>query len=397
MTTTRSGATSEPGSTKGERAGSKRQLHTKSPPAPKRVKKDDDDEQQVVEDTLPSPTEAYGDGKAHILANDRKGKTPIKSEDDKDEVKSGAQSDEKMRVEKAGAGDGATSSNVLEKGIIYFFIRGRVGIDEPSGVEDIARSYIVLRPLAQDAKLGEGAIADAGNNRLIAVPKKVFPRSGRERWIAFVAKANISLETLKDEFMAGSEYSTKTVGLRHRPAATPVAEGIYAITTTGRESHLAYVITLPSDLGEVQTDLGLREKGSFIISTRNPAYDPPQGLALPRGPDYPKEVQDEFRALRWISTQPKHLDFPNTQFLLIGQLGGIRKAAEPQKEEEGHEQLLEVLVELEDEDMHRMEALQGDNSTAIFEDLQAQAEDYPRLRTTFHKGEIESEDHGERA
>ena len=72
-------------------------------------------------------------------------------------------------VEK-GERDGVPS-NILEKGIIYFFFRGRVGIDEPESVEDIRRSYFVLRPIDKDAKLGEGTIGDAGNSRLIAIPK----------------------------------------------------------------------------------------------------------------------------------------------------------------------------------------------------------------------------------
>ena len=72
-------------------------------------------------------------------------------------------------VEK-GERDGVPS-NILEKGIIYFFFRGRVGIDEPEGVEDISRSYFVLRPIDKDSKLGEGTIGDAGNSRLIAIPK----------------------------------------------------------------------------------------------------------------------------------------------------------------------------------------------------------------------------------
>lgn len=180
-------------------------------------------------------------------------------------------------------------SSILEKGIIYFFIRGRVGIDEPSSVTDIRRSYMVLRPLEKDAKLSEGTINDAGNSRLIAIPKKVLPVSGRDRWIAFVEKSHTSFKTLKDEFLAAEDYDTKTAGVRHSPAATPVAEGIYAITSTGRENHLAYMITLPEDLGEVQKEIGLKEKGSFIVSTRNPQYEAPKGTALPQSPEYPQE------------------------------------------------------------------------------------------------------------
>ena len=175
-------------------------------------------------------------------------------------------------------------------GIIYFFFRGRVGIDHPERVSDVARSYFILRPIPKDSKLGEGPIGDAGNSRLVAIPKKVFPQSGRERWIAFVEKTDISFDQLRDEFLASNDYVTKTAGTRHTPAATPIAEGVYAITTTGRESHLAYMLTLPERLGEVQTDLGLKEKGSWIVSTRNPQYPAPPNTQLPQGPEFSKEV-----------------------------------------------------------------------------------------------------------
>jgi hypothetical protein len=103
-------------------------------------------------------------------------------------------------------------SSILEKGIIYFFSRGRVNIDEPQGVEDIARSYIILRPLPINTKLGEGPLEDARNARLLALPKKVLPKSKRDRFLVFVEKHGISIKDLKDNFVAGNEYATKTVG-----------------------------------------------------------------------------------------------------------------------------------------------------------------------------------------
>jgi hypothetical protein len=181
-----------------------------------------------------------------------------------------------------------TPASILEKGIIYFFFRGRVGIDDPSSISDIARSYMVLRPLPHGAMLSEGEIGDAGNCRLLALPKKVLPVSGRDRFMVFVEKTQMSFKDLKDTFLSASDYMTKTAGTRHTPAATPVGEGIYAITTTGRESHLAYILTIPAELSEVQRDVGLRERGSFITSTKNPKYPGPANASLPQGPDYPK-------------------------------------------------------------------------------------------------------------
>ena len=126
-------------------------------------------------------------------------------------------------VEDSSKREEATPSNILEKGIIYFFFRGRVGINEPTDVNDIARSYIVLRPIPHGAKLGDGPIGDAGDNRMLALPKKVLPIGPKDRFMTFVEKANISMDDIKSQ-LSSSDYTTKTVGVRHTPAATPIGE-----------------------------------------------------------------------------------------------------------------------------------------------------------------------------
>lgn len=282
--------------------------------------------------------------------------------------------------------NGTTPSSILEKGIIYFFFRGRIGIDHPEKVSDVARSYMVLRPIPKDAKLGDGPIGDGGNSRLIAIPKKVLPQSGEDRWIAIVEKTNASFARLKDEFLAANDYETKTAGTRHSPAATPIGEGVYAITTTGRESHLVYMLTLPENPGEVQTEIGLKDKGSWIVSTRNPQYPAPKNTALPEGPDFSKEVLDEFRSLRWMGTLPRHL-VPNAQFLLVGEPSGVDRALQAdERDGKARDEVEEPIVEMEklgEEDAERMEHLGKDSSEAIFKDLEASAQGYPKLQTTF--------------
>ncbi|KAF3013559.1 hypothetical protein E8E14_010674 [Neopestalotiopsis sp. 37M] len=381
-------------------AGSKHTIDEKASPEPKRTKTADDKEQKTIEETLnggqdsnnkkEEPVQNGSAKESKEIEESKEAKEPEAKEPEQPKKEDGAGAQDTTAAkggsaEEPKAREGAVPASILEKGIIYFFFRGRVGIEDPSSVNDLARSYIVLRPIAKDAKLGEGTIGDAGNSRLIAIPKKVLPLSGKDRWIAFVEKTDASFKTLKDEFLSGSDYETKTAGTRHTPAATPVGEGIYAITTTGRENHLAYMLTLPSELGEAQKEIGLRERGSFIVSTRNPAYDAPKNVALPQGPDYPQEVKDDFRSLRWMATSPKHLDYVNTQFLLVGESSGLEKATEPQKkdQEAGKEEPLEELEKLEDEDTHRMEDLKGDDSAAIYADLDVHAKDYPKLQTTF--------------
>lgn len=191
-------------------------------------------------------------------------------------------------VQESSKREESTPSSILEKGIIYFFFRGRVGIDEPSEVGDIARSYIILRPLPHGAKLGDGPIGDSGHNRMLALPKKVLPVSPKDRFMTFVEKAKASMDDIKSSLSA-SDYMTKTAGSRHTPAAAPIGEGVYAITSTGRETHLAYILTIPSEVDEVQKGVGLRQRGSYVTSAKNPETSAPAGASLPKGAEYPKE------------------------------------------------------------------------------------------------------------
>lgn len=231
-------------------------------------------------------------GSKHKTEGQPKAPSPKRTKREKQpQPKSKSKKNDSSAVEPAGRDESETvPSSILEKGIIYFFIRGRVNIDEPSSVDEIARSYIILRPIEKDAKLGSGPIGDAGNSRVCVIPKKTLPQSGRDRWIGFVEKTGASFQQLRDEFLASSDYMTKTAGARHAPAATPVGEGVYAITSTGRESHLAYLLTLPEKLGEVQREIGLKQRGSLVITTKNPAQPAPANARLPgKGPEYPKE------------------------------------------------------------------------------------------------------------
>lgn len=288
-TTTRSAAKNQEAPSNGARPaaeaepGSKHKTepeeHTK-PPSPKRTKKDEKESKRENKEQKEKENGSEGGAKKP---------SPKETESSTSAVQPQGHED--------------TPSSILEKGIIYFFFRGRVNVDDPSSVSDIARSHIVLRPIEHDAELqtgkgdgddkgsGGGApIGDAGNARLLLIPKKTLPQSGRDRWVGFVEKAGASFKQLRDEFLAASgEYETKTAGTRHTPAATPVAEGVYAITSTGRTSHLAYLLTLPGEVGEVQRDLGLKERGSFVVSTKNPEYPGPANARLPKGPEFPKE------------------------------------------------------------------------------------------------------------
>jgi hypothetical protein len=250
-------------------------------------------------------------------------------------------------------------------------------------VSDLQRSFMVLRPLPSGGKITNGVVQDVGNNRVIAVPKKVWPKSGQDKFMSFVEKAGATMDQLKDEFFQGSTYSTKTTGTRHTPPITPIGEGVYAMTSTGSgrtTTHLSYMLTIPQELGDLQKDVGLAEKGSFVLSSKNPKASQPSNAALPQGPEWPQEIQEEFGSLGWLPTKPAHLDYANAQFLLIGEsfnAEGIEKDAKDDKKETPEEEL----EKLEHEDELRIEHIKGDDT--IFADLGISAKDYPSVKTTW--------------
>ncbi|KAE8548682.1 hypothetical protein EYB25_009063 [Talaromyces marneffei] len=265
-------------------------------------------------------------------------------------------------------------SSILEKGIVYFFFRPRVNVEDPHSISDVARSFFVLQPTPKGAKIEDGPIRDdTANCRLLILPKKRYPASGRECDMGFVEKAKVTLKTIRESLMTPTTYETKTYGERTRPEARPYAEGVYALIKEGRNSHLAYILTIPRQLGDVQSDFGIHGRGSFIIQSKNPEYPGPPIAQLPKGPEYPEQVQEKFKGYRWIPTEPEFLDYPNAQFLMIGEAHGhLGKAGEAHIDDQGtKEDPAQELDQLEEENEERVDSLSGDHS--IFEDLGAEA------------------------
>jgi len=143
-----------------------------------------------------------------VKANPSEVKEAAKEEQDSKTEKISSNNESVIEDPKREAG---IPSSILEKGIIYFFFRGRVGVEAPQGIEDVARSYIVLRPLPLGTKIGEGPLQDDGNARMLALPKKMLPKGSQDKFLMFVEKAGAFIKDLKEQF-AGNEYSTKTVG-----------------------------------------------------------------------------------------------------------------------------------------------------------------------------------------
>ncbi|KAH6643767.1 tetrapyrrole biosynthesis, uroporphyrinogen III synthase [Boeremia exigua] len=338
----------------------------------------------VVNDAENNTSEAdTTDQSAESESNNAIEERSVKGEDSNAQDTNGkTEANDDGAIEESSQREKKMPSNILEKGVIYFFTRNRVSVNEAESVGDLQRTFFVLRPLPAGAKLGDGAIQDLKNNRLFALPKKVFPKSHTDRFMAFVEKANVSISDLKDNFFEGSEYNTQTKGTRHTDPVTPVAEGVYLITRTeDATTHLAYSTTIPSEIGQVQEDLGIKDQGSFVISVKNPERSGPASASLPQKPDFSKEIIEEFRGLAWSEVKPKYLDHEYCQILLIGE--STEKAVETTKknERQNKETPKEEIEQLEHEDELRVQHLKGDDT--VFEDLKLSKDEYPKLPTTW--------------
>ncbi len=201
--------------------------------------------------------------------------------------------------------------SVLERGNIYFFYRPRVEEQAARGLDDVQRLYVVLSPRGK------------ASYRLIVIGEKRLPAvnggGDRKAW-AFVDKVGSRPEEVEDE-LDPKTYLTKTRGERHRPAARPAGEGVYAIVHHRGHTHLAYALELPAEPGEVQRALNIVKEGSYIVAVKNPtASSPPDtGLDETRKARFPKNLKARFRGRRFIPLDPPDfLDHEGAEILLVG-------------------------------------------------------------------------------
>ncbi|KAL4996360.1 hypothetical protein BDV10DRAFT_187152 [Aspergillus recurvatus] len=391
--------------------GTKRKGPNYNTPEPKREKKDTEKKPQRIEEERPqeSPEKIEAEQKPAAQAGEEpEAKSEETSKDNQGKLQDKAQAKPQEKPEERpeipdGKSEDASNgtdagikttekreeivpSNILEKGIVYFFYRSRVNVENAHGVQDVARSFFVLRPTPLGASMdGEQGAVSGAKCRLMMLPKKKYPRSGKEREMGFVEKAGTSVKQLQESFIAGDTYETSTRGTREIPEAKPYAEGVYAMTSTKRATHIVYHITLPEKPGKIQEDFGLSERGSWLVQSKNPKFPSPPSARLPKEPEYPESILMKFGDLRWIPAEPELLDYPNAQFLMVGSaVGDLGKAATAEEGDKRpeEEQPEEELSKMEEENEERVESLGGDH--AIYKDLGYHAQEkYSKLETTW--------------
>jgi hypothetical protein len=221
-------------------------------------------------------------------------------------------------------------SELLERGVIYFFYWPRVDHEQVRGLEDVQRFQLVLRP------------RDQALWRMLLVGRKRLPAvgPGHERFWAFVDKVARSPRELADE-LDRQTYQTKTRGERVQPEARPAGEGRYVIADHEGHTHLAYQLVLPHRPGPVQDELRIEERASYIVVVRNPdAPAPPQMSGARRDPDLSPDERAGLGRWRFQPLAPELLDHEGIELVLIAASTapeeelGIHIAAEAERETE---------------------------------------------------------------
>jgi len=222
-----------------------------------------------------------------------------------------------------------TVPKIIEKGLIYFFYRPKVGLDHAEGIEDVQKLYILLWPGAEPIKKDEkemshteGKLGENEPERLIIISKKKLPEiSHHAKYWGFVKKVSYRIEDI-DKQLGAETYTTKTRGERHVEGARPIAEGVYALVKYHNGIHLAYVLELPEEPLKLQQAFNIGKEGSYIVQVKNPE-GPGINFLGDKKAKYSSELTKYFIGkkggpLKFAPAYPPLLDQDGAELLFIG-------------------------------------------------------------------------------
>jgi hypothetical protein len=232
-------------------------------------------------------------------------------------------------------GHAEEEGRIVEKGLIYFFYRPKVELDEAHDLNEVQRLYMLLSPGAADKDAVRGGQSP---KRLIIVGRKKLPATEgkQERRMSYCVVTRVSTDIKDIDGQLGPEkYSTATKGEREVAAARPCGEGVYALVEypDKRHTHLGYVLELPQEIGEVQEAFNIEKEGTFVLQVKNPNIAPLNRPATSKKAELPEDLMKEFGDKRWTAAKPDFLNHENVELLLIG----AAKDVEDELGEEGEE------------------------------------------------------------
>lgn len=165
----------------------------------------------------------------------------------------------------------------IERGEITLLYRPRVERSAVASLSDVQRLLVRLAP--------EGSRYE----RVIAIGRKLLPRSGSAgRFWGFV---DLLLAPSDMQAALGAQvYGTQTRGIRHLPAARPMASGSYSIEWHDDHGHLRWHVEREAGDDPIALETALEMDADYIVTVANPD---PAAWGLQKPPDLQGELFDE--------------------------------------------------------------------------------------------------------
>ncbi|CAF0758749.1 unnamed protein product [Rotaria sp. Silwood1] len=204
----------------------------------------------------------------------------------------------------------------LEKGDIVFMYKPKLNVDEALSFDDVQLFHVLLIPEEDETNLKDSS----SKIRLIKIGKKKLPTIGKERYWAFVEKADNDIEKLEEKLEVQT-YETATVGTRTIKADRIAGKGKYVMAKHDqRRTVIGYVLESPSDIGAVQSVFNITKEASFSVAVKNPKKrsPPAAGLSHSQKAEYSEEIQKKFGSYQWLPAEPAMLDVPGCEMVWIG-------------------------------------------------------------------------------
>lgn len=196
---------------------------------------------------------------------------------------------------------------ILQQGNVYFLYRPKVQYGEAHHLEEVQRFFMVLKPVKMNRYI------------FIIIGRKHLPEREGESYLAIVDSIKEKFEDFLNS-LGEVHYETQTRGERKVPPVRILGEGKYMIVVHDNHSHLIYQLQSSTQIGQVQEEFNLEEKGDFLIAIKNPTQPSPPGvgLSLKEKAQYPEYLMQKFNDYRFISLIcADFLNYESAELLLI--------------------------------------------------------------------------------
>jgi len=207
-------------------------------------------------------------------------------------------------------------NELLEKGDIVFMYKPKLGVNEASSIDDVQLFHVLLIPEEDENNKGD----QSSKTRLIKIGKKKLPANGKDRFWAFIEKADDDIEKVEEKLEAQT-YETATVGTRTIKADRIAGKGKYLMVKHDeRRTVIGYVLESPPEVGDVQNAFNITKEASFSVAVKNSKKKTPPaaGLTPSQKAEFPEEIQKKFGSYQWLPAEPAMLDIPGCEMVWIG-------------------------------------------------------------------------------